>query len=94
MLWLKRVVNDYEFMKCHISDELIAYGDFYYEDDEDGLIIKARVYNELKEKARRDAFDYSKLEQATCQRDYERLLREAERELKTQTIFDRKVAKY
>ena len=39
MLYLKRIVNDYEFLKCGISNELIAYGDYYYEDDEDGLIV-------------------------------------------------------
>ena len=35
MLHLKRVVHDYEFMKCKISGELIGYGDYYYEDDEE-----------------------------------------------------------
>ena len=47
MLHLKRITHDYEFMRCHISDELIAYGDWYYEDDEAGLIVKFTVYQRI-----------------------------------------------
>lgn len=91
MLRLKRIVYDYEFMKCHISGELIGYGDFYYEDDTDGLIVKARVLHELKEKRRRERFDYSKLARARDQQEYKEILKEAERQLKEDTLLDRKI---
>lgn len=94
MLWLKRIVNDYEFLRCKVSDEIIAYGDFYYEDDEDGLVIKAKVYNQLKERAKRNNFDYSQLNNAVNQREYEMMLKQAERDFHSQTILERKVAKY
>ena len=91
MLHLKRVVHDYEFMKCKISGELIGYGDYYYEDDEDGLIVKARVYHEIMDQKKREAFDYSKLRNAQSEREYAALLRSAERDLLEGTLAERKV---
>lgn len=93
MLRLKRVVYDYEYRNCDISGEIIGYGDFYYEDDEDGLVVKARVYHELKEREARERFDYSKLINAECQREYRELLKQAEKQLKTDTLLDRTVLK-
>ena len=92
MLWLKRNQYFNELYKCGISEELIGPGDYYYEDDEDGLIIKATVYRRLLDQEKRDRFDYSKLNNARSQREYEDLLKRAEQEFLTQTIFDRKVA--
>lgn len=92
MLHLKRIINDYEFLRCKISNELIAYGDYYYEDDEDGLIVKSRVYHEIKESERRSRFDYSDLEKASSEREYAEILKRAEREIFTNTILDRKIA--
>lgn len=91
MLHLKRITHDYEFMRCHISDELIAYGDWYYEDDEDGLIVKFTVYQRIKEKRIRDTFDYSLLEKAQNEREYREQLKKAERELFETTVLDRKI---
>lgn len=91
MLHLKRVIYDYEYMKCKISGELIGYGDFYYEDDEDGLIVKARVYNEIMDQRKKDMFDYSKLEKARSEKEYQDMLKKAEKELLTQTLFERKI---
>lgn len=91
MLHLKRIVYDYEFMKCKISGELIGYGDFYYEDDEDGLIVKASVYNEIMDKRKEELFDYSKLERARSEKEYTQMLKRAEKELLTQTLFERKI---
>lgn len=91
MLVLKRVVNDYEFLKCQISKELIGYGDWYYQDDEDGLIVKFTVYQRIKDKRKRDTFDYSLLEQANSEREYKEILKRAERELFEVTVLDRKI---
>jgi hypothetical protein len=67
------------------------YGDFYYEDDEDGLIVGANYYYELKKKKEEDEFDYTKLNRATSEMEYSEMLKQAEREYLTQTIFDRKI---
>lgn len=91
MLILKRVTYDYEFMKCHISDELIGYGDYYYQDDTDGLIVKARVLHELKAKRKAEQFDYSKLSRARDQQEYKEILKAAERQLKEDTLLNRKI---
>lgn len=91
MLHLKRVTNDYEFIKCKVSGELIGYGDYYYEDDEDGLIIKFTVYQRIKDKMKKDTFDYSLLEKAQSEKEYKEQLRKAERELLEATVLDRKI---
>ena len=44
MLILKQVTQPYEVLKCKISNQMIIYGDFYYEDNEDGTIVKYEVY--------------------------------------------------
>lgn len=92
MLYLKRVIMPYEALKCQISNEIITYGDYYYEDDEDGFIVKASVYGEELKKKKEEEFDYSKLEQAQSEKEYSDMLKEAEREFLNQTLFDRKVA--
>lgn len=90
-LHLKRVQYFTDFLKCGISKEIIRHGDYYYEDDEDGLIIKATVYGELKKKKREEEFDYTKLNQAESMRDYQSQLKEYERQFLEQTLFDRKL---
>ena len=35
-LQLKRITWPYDCVKCDITRKLLAYGDYYYEDDEDG----------------------------------------------------------
>jgi hypothetical protein len=92
MLFLKRNVYQYQLLQCGISKEPIIPGDYYYEDDTDGLIVKATVYRRLLDEKKRDEFDYSKLEQAQSEREYKQLLDQATRELNMQTLFDRKVA--
>lgn len=91
MLILKRVQYFNEFLKCKLSDTVLMYGDFYYEDDEDGLIVSANYYHELKKKKEEDEFDQTKLNLATSEKEYSDLLKQAEREYLTQTIFDRKI---
>ena len=92
MLHLKRVVHFNEFIKCDISGDIIAYGDYYYEDDEDGLIVKASVYGEMKREKKMEEFGYEKLEKAESQHEYRQALREYERQYLAQGLFDRKIA--
>jgi hypothetical protein len=75
-----------------LSGELIGPGDFYFEDDEDGWIVKASVYYQRKEQRLNDIFDWSKLENATSQEEYRVMLLEAEREHFEQTLFERPIA--
>lgn len=89
MLHLKRVQYFTDFMKCKVSGEIIKHGDYYYEDDEDGMIIKASVYGKMKKEKQENEFDYTKLNQAENLRDYEQSLKEYEREFLKSTLFDR-----
>ena len=94
MLKLKRVQYFTDFLRCHISKEIIRHGDYYYEDDEDGLIIKASHYGKLKKEQKEEEFDYTKLNQAESLRDYEQALKEYEREFLQSTLMDRTRMKY
>lgn len=91
MLILKRMIHPYEVRKCKLSDEFIVYGDYFYEDDEDGTIIKATVYKKLQQEARNEAFDYSLLARAQNEKEYKELMKRAEKEYLNQTILDRPV---
>ena len=90
MLHLKRVQYFTDFLKCKVSGEIIRHGDYYYEDDEDGMIIKATVYGQMKKEKREEEFDYTRLNQAESLRDYEASLKDYEREFLKSTVFDRK----
>jgi hypothetical protein len=57
MLWLKYNDMPNQLLKCDITKEFIYPGDFYYEDDEDGLIVKAKSYLTLLERKRRLEYD-------------------------------------
>lgn len=89
---LKRIVEPYEIHKCDYSEELIIRGEFYYEDTEDGYIIKASVYHELKEKAKKETFDYSMLEKAQNEYEYREAMKLAEKELLSAGILEREIA--
>lgn len=93
MLFLKRNTHFNELYKCGVTEALIGPGEYYYEDDEDGLIVKATEYRRLLDQKKKDEFDYTKLNNATSQREYEEMLKQAERELFTQTLFEREVFK-
>lgn len=92
MLWLKRNAVWNQLMKCDVSNEVIAPGDYYYIDDVDGIRIKATVYKRIKDKQKEDNWDYSKLNSATSQAEYKRMLKEATQRMLAATILDRKVA--
>ena len=80
-----------DFLRCGVSKQAIGYGDYYYEDDEDGLIVKAKVYQELKEKKRLNDWDYTLLNNAQNQYEYGKTMRQMERDYFATTLFDRKV---
>ncbi len=91
MLFLKRITYDYEFMKCKISGQIIGYGDYYYEDDTDGLIVKASVLHELKQKRKEDMFDYSKLNNTKSEREYSEMLSRATKAMLEDSLLDRQI---
>lgn len=91
MLILKRLVEPYEVRRCDISNEYIVQGDFYYEDDQDGTIVKATVYKKMQKEARDATFDYTLLNQAKSEKEYAQALRKAEKEFLMSTILDRPV---
>ncbi|MCY7865936.1 hypothetical protein [Bacillus atrophaeus] len=92
MLHLKRVVNFNDFIRCKVSGDIISYGDFYYEDDEDGFIVKATVYKAMLREKELNEFNYEKLQRAESQLDYRQALKEYEREFLAQSLFERKIA--
>ena len=47
-LHLKRIVDPYFCCRCDITRKIIAYGDYYYEDDEDGFIVDYNYYYDRK----------------------------------------------
>ena len=69
------------------------YGDFYYEDDQTGKRVDAQYYHQLKEEQREENWDYSTLNEAESQRDYQEQLRELEREALSQSILNEEVFK-
>ena len=67
------------------------YGDFYYTND-DGKVISAKYYHNIKEQRKRETFDQTILENAKSQKEYQDELRKAEQEYLTQTMLEEKVA--
>lgn len=93
MLYLKRNQYFNELYKCGISNEIIYPGEWYYEDDEDGLIVKATVYKRICDEYKCKNFDYSKLEQLRSQEEYrQQLIRQMQKE-NYASLLDRKVYK-
>lgn len=92
MLWLKRNIYFNELMKCSVSGDYIAPGDYYYEDDQDGMLIKATVYKDLQRKRKQKTWDYSKLNAASNEQEYRRMLKDATMMMLADTVLERKVA--
>lgn len=92
MLFLKQITQLYEVRKCGISGDFIQYGDFFYEDDEDGAIVKFEVYKKIQAESRADSFDYSLLEKAKSDREYQEYMKKAQRDYLHASILDRKIA--
>ena len=91
MLVLKRVQYFTDWIKCQVSGDIMTHGEYYYEDTEDGFIVKATVYKEMKDNKAAAEFDYSKLEKAASEKEYREMLKQYEREFKASTLLDRKV---
>lgn len=91
MLILNRMIHPFEVRTCKVSGEMIIYGDYFYHDEVDGLIVKATVYKEMQRKAREDKFDYTLLNQAQNEKEYRELVKKAEKDYFASTILDREV---
>lgn len=89
MLVLKRMIYPNEFMKCKASGEILMYGDFYYQDmDDPSIVIGARYYNNAKKQQRQKQFDYTILNNAKSQKEYQDQLQKAEQEYLQSTMLD------
>ncbi len=93
MLFLKRITHFNEWIKCQVSGEIMRYGDYYYEDDSDGLIVKATVYKEMMRTQKEREFDYSDLENAKSEKEYRQMLKQYEKEYLQQDIYNREIYK-
>lgn len=93
MLHLRRIVSPYEWERDHITGDYITFGEFYYYDDDDGLVISKKTYDKFKDQKRRETWDYSRLENAQSQREYEEILKQKERDFLANTLLERQVEK-
>ena len=91
MLHLRRVVNPFEWERCKISKEYILPGDYYYIDDEDGLIVKASVYHKMKWDKKVSEWDWTKYNEGLSEHEYAEMMREKEREYLTAGLLNREV---
>lgn len=91
MLHARQVDQPYTWERDHITGDYIMYGEWYYWDDEDGLIVSVRTYNKMKEEKRRAEWDYSRLEEAQSEQEYRQMLQEHIREIQTESLLNRKV---
>lgn len=92
MLWLKRNIYWNQLERCDVSGENIYPGDYYYQDDVDGIKIKATVYKDMQNKLKEDTWDYSKINNATCELEYKQMLKRATQDILAASILDRKIA--
>ena len=91
MLVLKRIQYFNECRTCRLTREPIVYGEYYYEDDEDGMVVKASAYRDLRDKYKEDTFDNSRLEYALSEEDYKQQLILAEQEFLNADLMSRKI---
>ncbi len=89
-LVLKRITNPYEAVKCSITKEWIMYPDYYYEDDEDGLIVDYDYYCEEKRRRRLEKAEPD-VNRAMSSVEYRVMLKEKERQFMEKTLFDRPI---
>lgn len=92
-LQLKRITWPYDCVKCDITRKLIAYGDFYYEDDEDGLIVDAEYYYQRKMQDKfEEALMNPELNVPQDVMSYKTAMLQAERKFLDRGLLDRPVA--
>lgn len=89
MLILKRMRYFNEFIRDTLDDRIIGPGEYYYEDPDDGLIISAEHYWELKQAKMEDEWDDSYLDFMQSQKDYKEALRQAEQQYQQRTVLNR-----
>lgn len=87
-LELKRIIHPYECVKCHVTGEIIAYGDYYYEDDVDGFIVDFNYYYDRKQEQKMREAEWE-IERALDLQEYSQKMKQAERDFLTATLFDR-----
>lgn len=92
-LQLKRITWPYDAIKCDITRKLLAYGDFYYEDDEDGFIVDADYYynRKMQEKFEK-AYMNPELNIPQDAMSYKIAMLQKEREYLDRGLLDRPVA--
>lgn len=92
-LQLKRITWPYDCVKCDITRKLIAYGEYYYEDDEDGLIVDAEYYHQRKMNEKfEEALLNPELNVPQDAMSYRMAMLEAERKHLDRGLLDRPVA--
>ena len=91
MLHLKQVTQPFTWERDHITGDYIKYGDFYYLDDKDNFVVSLKTYRKFKEIKKREDLDYSRLQNAATQYEYEQAIKEQTREFQMETLLDRKV---
>lgn len=91
MLYLKRVVNRYDVLKCDLTGKFIVYGDYYYEDDVDNKIISYDEYTKRKQKRRMEEFDYTRLNLAYSEKEYQDTLKKIERQMLEDNLLERPI---
>lgn len=92
-LVLKRIIEPYFCVKCDITRKLIAYGEFYYEDDEDGFIVDAEYYFQRKMADKYEkALQNPELQAGANSISYQTQMRAAERKYLDRGLLERPVA--
>ena len=94
MLHLKRVQYFTDHLKCSISGRTISWGDYYYEDDEDGVIISGIEMARIKKEKRENAFyerNQHRLNALEDYRDYKEAVKDYERQFLEQDVRGRKI---
>lgn len=91
MLHLKQVTQPFAWERDHITGDYIKYGQFYYYDDDDNFVVSRKTYMKFKDMKKREEWDYSRLQNAASQYEYEQALKEQVREFQMETLLDRKV---
>lgn len=91
MLHLRQVTQPFAWERDQLTGDYIKAGEFYYWDDEDGLVVSRKTYRKFREAKKREDWDYSRLENAMNEREYEEAIKEQTREYNLETLLNRKV---
>lgn len=92
-LHLKRITDPYFCCHCDITRKMLVYGDYYYEDDEDGFIVDYNYYYDRKMAQKTaEALQNPEIQHALDSMSYKMQIREAERAFFDKNLFKRKIA--